>query len=104
MTTKYPCYLEFTDNGHFARIVWTGKSGVAVIGEFICNDSKFAERAAAVHDHFKIRDIPRPEHPFIGEIFAIDDIAEIKEEIFVLTTLVEKNQTDIFEELKNGTI
>src|SRR5208337_5398163 len=98
MTTKYPCYLEFTDNGHFARIVWTGKSGVAVIGEFICNDSKFAERAEAVHDHFKIRDIPRPEHPFIGEIVAIESFEEIQEEIDELQDLLgeTKNQIEAF--------
>jgi hypothetical protein len=106
MTTKYPCYLEFSDNGHFARIVWTGKSGVAVIAEFLCSDSGFAERAAAVHDHFKIRDIPRPEMPYLGQIEAIENVDDIREEIEVLTDLLEQTleQTNKIEELKqNGT-
>ena len=95
MTTKYPCYLEFSDNGHFARIVWTGKSGVAIIAEFICNDSGFSERAAAVHDHFKIRDIPRPEFPFSGVIDSIEDLEEIREEIEALSELL--HETEIIQ-------
>jgi len=63
MTQKYPCYLEFSDNGKFCRIV--AKSQI-VVAELILDDTYMANRARAAWDYLKLQNIPRPEQPYKG--------------------------------------
>lgn len=83
MTNKIPCYIEFTDNGRFCRIVH--QSGM-IVAELLCNDSNLSMRAMAAYDKFGMKTgIPEkfrePQNPYIGYVEEIEDVSEIKEEI-----------------------
>ena len=82
MTTKYPCYLEFSDTGHFARLVHKSEF---VIAEFLISDTNLSNRAAAAHDRLgfskldpKFREV---KQVYRGEIHEIMNPEIIKEEI-----------------------
>lgn len=81
MTTKFPCYIEFTNLGTYARLVH--KSGY-IIAEFLIDSPNLLNRAAAAHDRLGLQMIPRPENHFIGNITTIFDISSIEEEIEIL--------------------
>lgn len=86
MTTKIPCYIQFTDNGRFAKLVH--KSGM-IIAEFMIYDSNFMNRALACYDRFgMMNNFPRPEDPYRAEVEEIDVPEVISEEIDNLRMLL----------------
>jgi hypothetical protein len=91
MTTKYPCYIEFTDSGHFARLVWSGRAGTTIIAEFLISDDHLMQRAAAAHDRLGLQDIPRPSMHYRGEIHEIIDPEIIQEEINELQAMMSED-------------
>jgi hypothetical protein len=90
MTTKYPCYIEFSDNGNFARIVH--KSGM-ILGEFLVYDVMFAARAAMAHDRLGLRkNLFRPSSHFTGVIESItpkEMLEEVTEQLEITKTFKE---------------
>ena len=69
MTTKIPCYVEFSDDGHFARLVHKSKM---IIAEFLIYDSNLVNRALDAHDRLGLMpNIVRPTTIYRGEVYEI---------------------------------
>ena len=94
MTTKYPCYIEFTNLGHFARLVH--KSGF-VIAELLINDTNFSLKALAAYDYLGMKSgIPdnfrNARMPYRAEVNEIQSIDVIVEEIEILKNIIDESE------------
>lgn len=91
MTTKYPCYIEFSDSGRFMRIVHQSKF---VIAELLVGDTNLSARAAAAYDRLgklPIEDKYRePENTYKGEVIEVVDPLIILEEIDSLKEMLQE--------------
>jgi len=96
MTTKIPCYIEFTDSGQYAKLVH--KSGM-IIAELLISDTNFMHRALHCYDRFgMMENLARPLVPYRGEVNELFNKEVIEEEIHELYGLLnEINSEDVPE-------
>lgn len=80
MTVKIPCYIQFTNNGRYMKIVQKSNT---VIAELLVDGPALKDRAIAAYDHLGLMQLSAAARNkvYLGEISEIEDIMELEEEI-----------------------